>query len=74
MGQPAHRQLRLLREKSGSACLADSDEPSHVVKAMKPESAASRQMSRFSLDATSTEQDIQQAVKAVLRAVELLRQ
>jgi hypothetical protein len=25
---------------SGSACLADSDEPSHVVKAMKPESTA----------------------------------
>jgi cysteine desulfurase len=34
---------------SGSACLADSDEPSHVVKAMKPEAAASRQMIRFSL-------------------------
>ena len=30
------------------ACLADSDEPSHVVRAMKPESAASRQMVRFS--------------------------
>jgi cysteine desulfurase len=36
---------------SGSACLADSDEPSHVIKAMKPESAASRQMIRFSLGA-----------------------
>jgi cysteine desulfurase len=34
---------------SGSACLADSDEPSHVIKTMKPESAASRQMIRFSL-------------------------
>ncbi len=34
---------------SGSACLADSDEPSHVIKAMKPESAASRQMIRMSL-------------------------
>jgi len=34
---------------SGSACLADSDEPSHVVKAMKPDSNASRQMIRFSL-------------------------
>ncbi len=33
---------------SGSACLADSDEPSHVVKAMKPGSGASRQMIRFS--------------------------
>jgi len=36
---------------SGSACLADSDEPSHVIKAMKPASAASRRMIRFSLDA-----------------------
>jgi cysteine desulfurase len=36
---------------SGSACLADSDEPSHVIKAMKPEPAASRQMIRLSLDA-----------------------
>jgi cysteine desulfurase len=27
---------------SGSAFLADSDEPSHVIKAMKPKSAASR--------------------------------
>ena len=35
---------------SGSACLADSDEPSHVIKAMKPDSTASRQMVRFSLD------------------------
>ena len=35
---------------SGSACLADSDEPSHVIKAMKPGSAASRHMIRFSLD------------------------
>ena len=32
---------------SGSACLADSDEPSHVVKAMKPDSTASRQMIGF---------------------------
>jgi cysteine desulfurase len=34
---------------SGSACLADSDEPSHVIKAMKPDSTASRQVIRFSL-------------------------
>ena len=33
---------------AGSACLADSDEPSHVVRAIKPERAASRQMVRFS--------------------------
>jgi cysteine sulfinate desulfinase/cysteine desulfurase-like protein len=39
---------------SGSACLAGSDEPSHVVKAIKPESAAARQMIRFSLDRANT--------------------
>jgi cysteine sulfinate desulfinase/cysteine desulfurase-like protein len=35
---------------SGSACLADSDEPSHVIRAMKPDSTASQQLVRFSLD------------------------
>ena len=58
---------------SGSACLADSDEPSHVVKAMKPESASSRQMIRLSLGGTSTENDIGLAIAAVSHAVGLLR-
>jgi cysteine desulfurase len=38
---------------SGAACLADSDEPSHVIHAMRFATAASRQMIRFSLDATT---------------------
>jgi cysteine desulfurase len=50
---------------SGSACLADSDEPSHVVKAMKPESSASRKMIRFSLGAGTRREDITAAVSAV---------
>ncbi|MCP9468742.1 MAG: cysteine desulfurase NifS [Nitrospira sp.] len=58
---------------SGSACLADSDEPSHVIKAMKPDSAASRQMIRFSLDTSVTEADITAAVQIVQRAVSALR-
>ncbi len=57
---------------SGSACLADSDEPSHVIKAMKPDSAASRQMIRFSLDMSVTEADITAAVQIVQRAVSAL--
>jgi cysteine desulfurase len=57
---------------SGSACLADSDEPFHVIKAMKPESAASRQMIRFSLGTSTEETDIIAAVKAVRRAVRTL--
>jgi cysteine desulfurase len=58
---------------SGSACLADSDEPSHVVKAMKPESAASRQMIRFSLGLENTAGDIKAALHAIELAVRILR-
>lgn len=57
---------------SGSACLADSDEPSHVVKAMKPESTASRQMIRFSLDAGDTAAEIKTAVAAVKKTTAML--
>ena len=39
---------------SGSACLADSEEPSHVIKAMKPEAKQSRSMIRFSLGSETT--------------------
>lgn len=58
---------------SGSACLADSDEPSHVLKAMKPESAASRQMIRFSLAQETKEVEIRQAIAAIKTATEILR-
>jgi len=50
---------------AGSACLADSDEPSHVVRAMKPERAASRQMVRFSLGKETSMAKIAAAVAAV---------
>jgi cysteine desulfurase len=58
---------------SGSACLADSDEPSHVVKAMKPDSAASRQMIRFSLGPENTDLEVKAALNAIERAVRMLR-
>jgi cysteine desulfurase len=58
---------------SGSACLADSDEPSHVVNAMKPHTAASRQMIRFSIDAATTQAQIRSVVKAVVRETVALR-
>lgn len=35
---------------SGSPCLADSDEPTDVIKGMNPDSTSSLQMIRFSLD------------------------
>lgn len=58
---------------SGSACLADSDEPSHVVKAMKPSSVASRQMIRFSLGLENTNDDVRSAESAIGRAIAMLR-
>jgi len=57
---------------SGSACLADSDEPSHVIKAMKPESAASQQMIRFSLDVSNSLKEVEQTVVAVQSCVRTL--
>jgi cysteine desulfurase len=58
---------------SGSACLADSDEPSHVVRAMKPEGAASRQMVRFSVGMENTAEQVSTAVRFVKDAVTALR-
>ena len=54
---------------AGSACLADSDEPSHVVRAMRPDSAASRQMVRFSLGKETTMSDVTAAVSDVVTAI-----
>ena len=58
---------------SGSACLADSDEPSHVVKAMKPESVASQQMIRLSMDGMNMPPEINAALKGIKHAVGMLR-
>jgi cysteine desulfurase len=58
---------------SGSACLADSDEPSHVIRAMKPDSSASREMVRFSLGLQNTMEEVVQAIKSVQRSVTALR-
>jgi cysteine desulfurase len=57
---------------SGSACLADSDEPSHVIKAMKPDSTASQQMIRFSLDVSNSPKEIEQTVAAIQGCVRAL--
>jgi cysteine desulfurase len=57
---------------SGSACLADSDEPSHVVKAMKPDTDA-RQTVRFSLGMSNTMQEIEYSIATVRRAVKALQ-
>lgn len=51
---------------SGSACLADSDEPSHVIRAMRPNSPASRQMIRFSLGLSNEDSDVKRALRSLL--------
>ena len=58
---------------SGSACLADSDEPSHVIKAMKPEGNQSRSMIRFSLGLETTSAEVTTVSDYVRRLVETLR-
>jgi cysteine desulfurase len=58
---------------AGSACLAGSAEPSHVIRAMKPDTATARQMLRFSLGPENTPQDIATTLDAVRRAVSSLR-
>jgi len=72
-GIDAEALLLLLDQKgicasSGSACLADADEPSHVVKAMKAESASSRQMIRFSLGLENGIKEVETVVAALQRA------
>jgi cysteine desulfurase len=58
---------------SGSACLADSDEPSHVVQAMKPESASLRHAIRFSLGSGNTEVQIRSVLTNISKASKALK-
>ncbi len=58
---------------SGSACLADSDEPSHVVRAMKPDTGASREMVRFSIATRNTAAEARHVVEIINRLVCTLR-
>lgn len=58
---------------SGSACLADSDEPSHVVKAMKPDTGAARQMIRFSFGTTNDKADVTATLANIIRTTQALR-
>jgi cysteine desulfurase len=58
---------------AGSACLADSDEPSHVIQAMKPDSEVGRQAIRFSLGLGTTDEEVRQTCAAVERAAQTLR-
>lgn len=48
---------------AGSACLSDSDEPSHVIKAMKPASNAAKETIRFSLGSFTTSEEIKVTIE-----------
>jgi len=58
---------------SGSACLADSDEPSHVVQTMTPGTAASRETLRLSVGADNRKTQIQAVIPAVQAIAASLR-
>jgi cysteine desulfurase len=58
---------------SGSAYLADSDESSHVVKAMKADSTASCEMVRLSLGSWNPIQEVKAAVASIQKSVTALR-
>jgi cysteine desulfurase len=57
---------------SGSACLADSDEPSHVLKAAKPSSAASREMIRFWLGTDTDVEEVHAVISIAARLILIL--
>jgi cysteine desulfurase len=58
---------------SGSACLADSDAPSHVVKAMKPNTGALREVIRLSTGIENTTDEICTVLSKLSEVVHKLR-
>jgi cysteine desulfurase len=58
---------------SGSACLADLDGPSHVIKAMKPATGISRETIRLSLSMSNTIAEIKAGVEAIGLLAKALR-
>jgi cysteine desulfurase len=57
----------------GSACLGNSDGPSHVIKAMKPEGVTARESLRFSLGINSREDEVQICMDTLAQCVAALR-
>lgn len=56
-----------------AACLGNSDGPSHVIKAMKPEGLSARQSMRFSLGIELRQDEIQTCVNTLIRSVAVIR-
>ncbi len=73
-GQDNERMLLALDEAgimaaAGSACLASSEEPSHVLKAMGLSDAAAQSSLRFTMGRGTTEAEIRRAVDTLARIV-----
>jgi cysteine desulfurase len=62
-----------LYASAGSACLADSGEPSHVIAAMRG-SGIRRDFIRLSIAASTTEEQIREGTQRIAECVEALRQ
>jgi cysteine desulfurase len=58
---------------SGSACAAGSDEPSHVLTAIGIDPVVAQTSVRFTLDATTTAEDVREAASRTADAVATLR-
>lgn len=74
-GQDNERLLFALDERgimaaAGSACSASNEEPSHVLRAIGISAADAQSSLRFTLGATTTEQEIHQTVQALVDIAE----
>jgi cysteine desulfurase len=57
---------------SGSACLADAEEPSHVIKAMYPQTTQARETVRFSTGLSNTEDELIETLASLERSIKRL--
>jgi cysteine desulfurase len=62
-----------LAVSSGAACAGGTDEPSHVLVAMRQDAVAAREGIRFSLGRATTETDIREAAQLVAEGVDHVR-
>jgi len=77
-GVPSEALLLMLDQEglcasSGSACLAESDVPSHVIEAMKPTQKAASEAVRLSLSHDTTRKEILDAVRIISSSVKAIR-
>jgi cysteine desulfurase len=57
---------------SGSACLADAEEASHVIKAMHPDTTLGRETVRLSTGPSNTEDELNETLASLERSIKRL--